>query len=115
MKGRSGQGDEEEVQLGIVDTYKMLIKIITLPLMPVTVAFLLTSKVGFSAADAVTGLKLIERGVPKDKLAMLAVPLIPLQIVLPWIISRYTAGPRPMDVYLKSMPPRLLIRLLIAK
>merc|ERR1711997_899822 len=42
---------------------------------------------------------------------MLAIPVIPLQIVLPWIISRYTVGPRPMDVFLKAMPPRLLMGL----
>ena len=103
--------ESEELELGIVDTYKMLFKMIMLPLMPATIAVLLTSKVGFSAADAVSGLKLIERGVPKDKLAMLAVPVIPLQIVLPWVISRYTVGPRPMDVFLKAMPPRLLMGL----
>lgn len=89
----------------------MLYKIVTLPLMPAFIAFLLTSKVGFSAADSVTSLKLIERGVPKDKLAMLAIPIIPLQILLPWIISRYTVGKRPMDVFLKAMPPRLLMGL----
>jgi hypothetical protein len=33
---------------------------------------------------------------------MLAIPMMPLQIVLPWGISRFTSGPRPMDVYLKA-------------
>ena len=66
----------------------MLFRMIMLPLMPAMMAVLLTSKIGFSAVDAVTGLKLIERGVPKDKLAMLAIPVIPLQIVLPWMCSR---------------------------
>ncbi len=32
---------------------------------------------------------------------MLAIPMMPLQIVLPWGISRFTSGPRPLDVYLK--------------
>ena len=53
-----------------------------------------------------TGLKLIEAGVPKDKLALLALPMVPLQVVLPLIISRYTNGPNPMNVYLKAMPYR---------
>ena len=92
----------------------MLLKIVFLPLMPVTIAFLLTSKIGFSAADSVTGLKLIEAGVPKTKLAMLAVPMIPLQIMLPWVISKYTTGPKPMDVYLKAFPCRLLMGLVFA-
>jgi hypothetical protein len=84
-------------------------RIIGLPLMPLTIMVLLTSKIGFAAADSVTGLKLVEQGVPKEKLAMLAIPMIPLQIILPWIISKYTAGPKPMDIFLKAMPPRLLV------
>jgi hypothetical protein len=47
---------------------------------------------GFAVTDSATGLKLIEAGVPKETLAMLAVPMIPLQITLPWIVSRYTSG-----------------------
>ena len=61
---------------------------------------------GFAASDAVTGLKLIEEGVPREKLALLGVPMVPVQIILPIVISRYTTGPRPMDVFLKAMPYR---------
>ena len=64
-------------------------------------------QIGFSAADAVTGLKLMEAGVPKEQLALLAVPMVPLQILLPVIISKYTAGPRPLDVFYKAFPFRL--------
>ena len=106
--------DSDVEDLGISGTYKMLYKIVFLPLMPMTIAFLLTSKIGFSAADSATGLKLIEAGVPKDKLAMLAVPMIPLQILLPWVISKYTTGPKPMDVFLKAFPCRLLMGLVFA-
>jgi PAT family acetyl-CoA transporter-like MFS transporter 1 len=67
---------------------------------------------GFSAADAVTGLKLVEAGVPKEKLALLAVPMVPLQILLPLIISKYTAGPRPLDIFYKAFPFRLAHTLL---
>ncbi|XP_064814648.1 acetyl-coenzyme A transporter 1-like [Oncorhynchus masou masou] len=74
-------------------------------------SLLLTAKIGFSAADAVTGLKLVEAGVPKEQLALLAVPMVPLQILLPLIISKYTAGPRPLDVFYKAFPFRLLIGL----
>lgn len=49
---------------------------------------------------------MIEAGIPKEKIALMAVPLIPLQIVLPLFISKYTAGPKPMDIYLKAIPYR---------
>jgi PAT family acetyl-CoA transporter-like MFS transporter 1 len=68
--------------------------------------FLLSIQIGFAATDAVTGLKLIGQGVPRERLALLAVPLVPLQIILPVIISKYTAGPKPMSVFLKAIPYR---------
>ncbi len=50
----------------------------------------------------------MEAGVPKDRLALLAIPMTPLQIVLPLFISKYTAGKRPMDVFIKAMPIRFV-------
>ena len=98
----------------ILPGYKLLLDIIRLKVMPITIAFLLTTKIGFAAADSVSSLKLIEAGVPKDKLAMLAIPMMPLQIILPWIISKYTSGPRPMDVFLKAIPARLVLCVVMA-
>ncbi|XP_072317293.1 acetyl-coenzyme A transporter 1 [Eucyclogobius newberryi] len=101
---------KEETQ-GVMETYKLLFTIIKMPTVFTFCTMLLTAKIGFSAADAVTGLKLVEEGVPKEQLALLAVPLVPLQILLPVIISKYTAGPRPLDVFYKAFPFRLLIGL----
>ncbi|XP_056334720.1 acetyl-coenzyme A transporter 1 [Danio aesculapii] len=100
----------EETQ-GVMETYKLLFSIIKMPTVFTFCALLLTAKVGFSAADAVTGLKLVEAGVPKEQLALLAVPMVPLQILLPLVISKYTAGPRPLDIFYKAFPFRLLIGL----
>ena len=109
-----GSAASDEPDLGLVETYKLLLDIVRLKVMPVTIVMLLTAKVGFAAADSVSSLKLIEAGVPKDKLALLAIPMMPLQIILPWIISRYTAGPRPMDVFVKAIPVRLVLCLVTA-
>ena len=57
FKSETEATGEDEEDLGVVETYKTLWKIVTLPLMPAFVVFLLTSKVGFSAADSVTSLK----------------------------------------------------------
>ena len=53
-----------------------------------------------------TGLELIERGVTKDSLALLAIPLTPLNIALPFLIAKHTAGRKPLHVYIKSYPFR---------
>ncbi|XP_054715943.1 acetyl-coenzyme A transporter 1-like isoform X2 [Uloborus diversus] len=101
-------------EIGIRDTYVKLYRILCLRNMWLMVAFLLTCKVAFAATDAVTGLKLIEAGVQKENLALFAVPMVPLQILLPFLISKYTAGPRPLSVFLTAYPFRLAFGLLFA-
>lgn len=108
LKKESAEVDASE---GLKETYQTLLKIVKLPAVKSLLVILITGKVGFAAADAVTGLKLIEEGVPKEKLAMLAIPLIPIQIILPLIISKYTAGTQPLNIFLKAMPYRMLIGL----
>ncbi|XP_076645880.1 acetyl-coenzyme A transporter 1 [Halictus rubicundus] len=104
----------EELSADIKHAYKSLWNIVKLPSIKTMIVLLLTAKIGFSACDAVTGLKLVEAGIPKEKIALMAVPMIPLQILLPLAISKYTAGPKPMDVYIKAMPYRLAFGLVAA-
>ncbi|XP_053684823.1 acetyl-coenzyme A transporter 1 [Sabethes cyaneus] len=108
------RGHDEHLDLTIKEAYKLLVDIIKMKPILILTAILLTVKIAFSACDAVTSLKLIDAGVPKDKMALLVVPLVPLQIVLPLMISKYTSGPRPMDVYLKAIPYRIGLTLIAA-
>ena len=39
-----------------------------------------------------TSLKLIERKVPKDKIAMLSIPMIPVKIIITIFLTRYLSG-----------------------
>lgn len=114
---RDDDSDEEnsnnvEKDLSVHETYSLLYKIIKLPSFKIFALVALTCKIGFSAPDAVSGLKLVEAGVHKENLAMLAVPMVPLQIVLPWVISRITCGPRPLDLLIKAYPWRLMFGLI---
>jgi len=63
-------------------------------------------QIGFAAADSVTSLKLIEGGLPKENLALMAIPLVPVDMILPVLVTRYTSRHRPLDVVLRSMPFR---------
>ncbi|XP_055624324.1 acetyl-coenzyme A transporter 1 [Toxorhynchites rutilus septentrionalis] len=108
------RGHDELMELDIRQTYGLLIDIIKMKPILILTAILLTVKTAFAACDAVSSLKLIDAGVPKDKLALLVVPLVPLQIVLPLVISKYTTGPRPMEVYLKAIPYRIVLTLVAA-
>jgi PAT family acetyl-CoA transporter-like MFS transporter 1 len=97
---------EDVPEMGVLKTYSMLYRIFHLPSVRLFALVLLTCKIGFAVTDSATGLKLIESGVHKENLALLAIPIVPLQIALPWIISRYTHGPRPLDTFLKAYPFR---------
>jgi len=109
----SGEDVNTEPELGMVETYKILWKIIRHPLIPVISLFLLTFSFGFSAAESITRLQLISKGVPKEKIALLEIPMIPVKIGFTLFITRYTVGPRPMNVWLGSFPFRLFFCLIL--
>uniref|UniRef100_A0A915L4Z3 Acetyl-coenzyme A transporter 1 n=1 Tax=Romanomermis culicivorax TaxID=13658 RepID=A0A915L4Z3_ROMCU len=108
-QGKIKPKDPED--LSLVDTYKLLWDIVRLKPVLLLIFIHLTAKFAFAAADGITGLKLIELGVPKDKLAFIAVPLVPLQIFLPIFIGKFTAGPTPLNVYIKAYPYRIILGL----
>ena len=57
-------------------------------------------------------LKLIDAGVPKEKLGLLAVPLTPLQIILPFYISKKLSQMNPFSLYTQAFVFRVGLLLL---
>lgn len=49
-------------------------------------------QIGFSSTDSVMALKLVEAGIPKERLGLIAIPLIPVQLAMPLVIAKYTTG-----------------------
>jgi PAT family acetyl-CoA transporter-like MFS transporter 1 len=101
-----------ETKNDIYSAYQQLLMLFKLRPVQVYAVFLLTAKIAFAAADNITGLKLIEAGLPRENIALIALPIAPIQILLPLVISRYIAGPRPMDLYFKAVPFRMLMSLM---
>ncbi|CAG9532148.1 unnamed protein product [Cercopithifilaria johnstoni] len=99
----------EKLELGIFQTYAVLWKILRLKPVLWMVIVLFTGKFAFAATDGITGLKLISMGMPKDKLSSIALFLVPLQILLPWVIGKYVAGPRPLNIFLLAYPYRIFL------
>lgn len=111
---KSEKGERNPETYGIRETYTMLYSILQLRNVLLLVGVLLTFKIAFAATDSVTGLKLIEAGVHKEHIALMAIPMVPLQILLPLVISKYTAGPKPLSVFLMAYPFRLVFGVLFA-
>lgn len=76
----------EEVKSDILSAYMQLLKILKLRPVQIYAVFLLTAKLGFAAAENVTGLKLVEAGLPREKIALIALPMVPVQVLLPIFI-----------------------------
>lgn len=105
---------EANPDYGIGKAYVVLWKVLKLKPIIKFSLILFTAKVSFAACDSVTTFKLIDNGMPKDKIAMLSIPLVPLQILLPIVISRFTTGPYPLTFYIKCFPYRLIMTIVIA-
>lgn len=75
-----------EIKQDIVSAYQQLLVILKLRPVQTYAIFVLTAKIGFAAAENITGLKLIESGLPREKIALIALPMVPIQILLPLFI-----------------------------
>ncbi|CAF1426041.1 unnamed protein product [Didymodactylos carnosus] len=56
----------------------------------------------------------IQYGITKESLALTAIPLIFVQILIPFIISHWTIGPKPLNILIYSYIPRLVTGILLA-
>lgn len=65
-------------------------------------------QIGFAAVH-VSDLKLVEAGLAKETKAILSVPLIPISLLLPVVVSKWTAGRRPMGLYAKAFAAGLVV------
>ncbi|KAJ2010942.1 hypothetical protein GGI06_004727, partial [Coemansia sp. S85] len=74
------QSDEEGEDYGIVGTYKTIWQICKLPHMRQFIAVLFFAKLGFIPNDSTTQLKLIERGLHREDMALAVLIDFPVQI-----------------------------------
>lgn len=87
----------------------MLVDILKLRGVKLLVLILLTSKFAYAVCDNVMKLKLLEAGIPKDNLLILIMlSMVPTEIILPLIVTKYTTGPQPTETYIKFIPFRII-------
>lgn len=105
----STEESSEETNFSLIKSYKVLLDIIKLRGVKLLVLILLTSKFAYALCDSVMKLKLLEAGIPKDNLLILIMlSMLPTEIILPLIVTKYTTGPQPTETFIKFIPFRLL-------
>lgn len=100
--------------MGVIETYRTLFYILKLPNVREMCFILLTVKVAFAVTDSATSLKLLEYGMPKEEAALMSPVLVVTGILIPILLTKYTSGPRPLEVFLHSYNLRLVVGLMYA-
>lgn len=98
-------------RITVLGAYAQALSIAKLPSVVKLSLVLLTRAVAFSAAETLTQLKLLEKGVPKQHMATLSALMTPVSVFLPVYVSRWTAGPRPLDCVAATWMVRALVAL----
>ena len=65
------------------------------------------AKIGFQANESVTSLKMLEKGLKKEDLAIIVLLDFPFQMVGGWIAGRFSTGGRALRPWLFAFWPRL--------
>jgi hypothetical protein len=73
---------------------------------------LLMSKFGFQANEAVTNLKLLEKGFSKEDLALTVLIDFPFSILFGYYAAKWSSGPTPLKPWMLAFVGRLLAALL---
>jgi|SRR5882762_3152781 len=65
------------------------------------------AKVGFQANEAVTSLKMVEKGLGREDLAIAVLIDFPFQIFGGWMAARWSKGDKPLRPWILAFWPRL--------
>lgn len=106
--------DDDPLKINIIQSYELLWDIFKIKHMKLLLMAILTSMIGLSTSESVTNLKLIDAGVSKDDIMIITTAMFILKMCLPIFVTKYTTGPKPISLYLKLMPARLLWSIIFA-
>ena len=74
----------------------------------------LFAKFGFAANEAVTSLKMVEKGLKREDLAIVVLIDFPFQIIAGWLVASWARGDKPLRPWVIAFWPRLFFTLVAA-
>ncbi|VVT54171.1 uncharacterized protein SAPINGB_P003942 [Magnusiomyces paraingens] len=92
---------------GISAVYRSMYKVLRLPNIQVLILVHLVAKIGFQANEAVTNLKLLERGLSKEDLALTVLIDFPFEIIFGYYAAKWSTGARPLRPWMLGYLGRL--------
>mmetsp|Transcript_159174 Transcript_159174/g.296697 ORF Transcript_159174/g.296697 Transcript_159174/m.296697 type:complete len:431 (-) Transcript_159174:30-1322(-) len=108
FKGEAATPEDDQLE-GLADAYKTMYRVLCRPPVQKLALHLLSRSLAFIPADVMAPGRLQDRGFPKESLASIKLVVTPLELVMPWFLSQFTAGPRPLTVIQVAFIPRVLM------
>ncbi|KAJ1762142.1 hypothetical protein LPJ77_000373 [Coemansia sp. RSA 2523] len=108
FKTEDSSSEDEAGSYGIAETYKTIWRICKLPHMQQFIIVLLVAKVGFIPNDTTTQLKLIERGLHREDMALAVLIDFPVQIFFGYYAARWSQGASKLKPWRLAFVLRLL-------
>eukprot|EP00927_Polykrikos_kofoidii_P076598 TRINITY_DN73661_c0_g1_i1.p1 TRINITY_DN73661_c0_g1~~TRINITY_DN73661_c0_g1_i1.p1 ORF type:complete len:522 (+),score=80.59 TRINITY_DN73661_c0_g1_i1:137-1567(+) len=101
--------ESDEPEVDVPTAYKSMFSMLRLRSVKYCIGILFTWKACFAVVDSVTPLKIQEYGMPKEHMAYMTSMVMPLYIILPALISRYTSSSQPLQLALSSYKWRVAL------
>lgn len=92
---------------GIMQVYRSMYKVLKLYNIQILIGVHLVAKIGFQANEAVTNLKLLEKGFSKEDLALTVLIDFPFEIIFGYYAAKWSTGPRPLRPWMMAYIGRL--------
>jgi len=102
----------DDVIESIKEVYKIMWKVIKLPRMRSFIVLLFIAKIGFVTNDAVTTLKLLEKGFKREDLSVTVLIDFPLQIIFGYYAAKWSSGKRPLKPWMWAFYGRIAAAIL---
>ncbi|KAH9921404.1 MFS general substrate transporter [Fomitopsis serialis] len=105
------EDEDADVDMSIKSVYKTMWTICRLKHVRTLLAVHLFAKIAFQAHDAVTSLKMVEKGLGREDMAVAVLIDFPFSILGGLLAGRWSRGDKPLDAWINSYWPRLILTL----
>ncbi|KAJ7722661.1 acetyl-coenzyme A transporter 1-domain-containing protein [Mycena maculata] len=93
--------------IGIKEVYKQIWIICKMKHVQALMIMFVFGKIGFAANDAATSLKMVEKGLLREDLAVAVLINFPFQIIGGWLVGTWSRGEYPLRPWLYAFWPRI--------
>jgi PAT family acetyl-CoA transporter-like MFS transporter 1 len=111
---KEGAESLDDSEMTVSSVYKTIWNICKLKHVQALIVMHCFAKIGFQANESVTNLKMIEKGLGREDLAIVVLIDFPFQILGGWLAAKWSNGNKPLRPWILAFWPRLVFALMSA-